>query len=108
MLPNTPNYYLCNFSKTKVTFNENSGIISKLKSEKRITDDEYKDGCIRGKFVYFQVAGTPYPVSLKKDFAFVFEANCPEFSCNIILPEFPECVIFFDKKDVKTIELIVN
>jgi hypothetical protein len=108
MIPNVPTYYLCNYSKTKVTFIENSEILLKLRSEKRIDEDEFKKGCIYGKFVYFQIEGTPFPISLKKDFAFIFEANCAEFSNNIILPEFPDCVIFFDKKDIKSIEIIIN
>jgi len=108
MIPNAPTYYLCNYSKTRITFNKNAEILRKLKSEKRIDDDEFKKGCILGKFVYFHVAGTPYPLSLKKDFAFIFEANCAEFSNNTILGEFPDCVIFFDKKDIRSIELIIN
>jgi hypothetical protein len=108
MIPNVPNYYLCNYPRTKITFNENSEILLKLKSEKRIDEDEFKKGCIHGKFVYFQVGGTPYPISLNKDFAFIFEASCAEFSNNIILSEFPDCVIFFDKKDIRSIEIIIH
>ena len=108
MIPNVPNYYLCNYPRIKVTFHENSAILLKLKSEKRIDEDEFKNRCIHGKFVYFQVGGTPYPISLNKDFAFIFEASCVEFSNNILFSEFPDCVIFFDKKDIRSIEIIIN
>jgi hypothetical protein len=108
MIPNVPTYYLCNYAKTKITFNENSEILLKLKSEKRINEEEFKQGCVQGKFVYFQVGGTPYPNSLHKDFAFIFEADCAGFSNNIILSEFPDCVVFFDKKDITSIEIMIH
>ena len=41
MIPNVPNYYLCNYPRIKVTFHENSAILLKLKSEK-IDEDELK------------------------------------------------------------------